>query len=178
MVANLINPNHQKIILAGQVLYVSQTSRGYCLRRLHESDYKLLIEMFLKLSADTLQKRFMRPYFKIDVETAHEYVSHLWIAKAEKQYIVLATVRERNREHAIAIAELLHSGKRTDPAEIALVVRDDYQRDGVGSKLVLDLAQAAQARGITHWHADASIGNEGVRRLLQKSGRLYKSITR
>jgi GNAT superfamily N-acetyltransferase len=145
---------------------------------MYETDYELLIEMFLQLSPATLKNRFIHPHLEINAEIAHAYVSRFWAGRAEQEYMVLATVRDNNRERVIAVAELLHSGDPADPAEIALLVVDDYQREGIGSKLILDLEQEAKARGITHWRADASGGNEAVQQLAKKSGRLYKAITR
>jgi GNAT superfamily N-acetyltransferase len=169
--------NYQKIILSAQLLYLSKRRRVFQLRRMQRADSELLLELFMQLSPDTLQKRFMRPYFHFNEESAREHVSRLWIDKAEKQYIVLATVRGETREQVIGVAELLHSGNPADPADIGLLVRDDYQREGVGTKLVQELGQVARARGITHWRADTTASNVGVWQLVQKSGCLYQAIT-
>ncbi len=169
--------NYQRIILSAQLLYLSKRCRVFQLRRMQRADGELLLDMFLQLSPETLQKRFMRPYFHFNEETAREHVSRLWIAKAEKEYIVLATIQGGTREQVIGVGELLYSGNPTGPADIGLLVRDDYQREGVGTKLVQDLAQAASARGITHWKADTEAGNTAVWKLARKLGNLYKSNT-
>ena len=60
-------------------------------------------------------------------------------------------------------------------AEVALMVRDDWQRQHVGSELAERVLRAAERRGfdrfIVHLHSD----NVAIRKLLQRVGRVVSS---
>jgi acetyltransferase len=55
-------------------------------------------------------------------------------------------------------------------AEIALVVRDDYQGEGLGRALFEDLEQLARSRGLRCLSALVQAENTTMRRLLQSAG--------
>ena len=60
-----------------------------------------------------------------------------------------------------------------DPAqaEFACTVADDWQRRGVGQRLVERLAARARALGVEHFVAVILVGNEPARRLVHHVGR-------
>jgi len=53
-------------------------------------------------------------------------------------------------------------------AEVALVVRDDWQRRGVGTALATRVLQAAEDRGFHRFIGHVLLGNIGIRKLLKK----------
>ena len=68
------------------------------------------------------------------------------------------------------VAEARYVVTDDDSAEIALTVRDDWQRRGVGMMLVQALALQAQRNGICRLTASTLAQNEGIRRLLGRAG--------
>ena len=54
--------------------------------------------------------------------------------------------------------------------EIAVVVRDDAQRKGIGGLLMRQLVQIAQELGLTHLHGDMLAENYPMRHLLRSLG--------
>lgn len=54
--------------------------------------------------------------------------------------------------------------------ELGLVVRDDWQRQGVGTELAIRVLDAAEARGFHRFTANVVPGNAGIRSILRKVG--------
>ena len=59
---------------------------------------------------------------------------------------------------------------RPDEAEIAFVVADDYQKQGVGTAMLNHLCSIARQAGLKRLYALAIADNEGAPRLLNKLG--------
>ena len=62
-------------------------------------------------------------------------------------------------------------------AEVAVVVQDDWQRQGVGTALVSTLLDAAEKRGFDRFVATIAADNSIIRRLLDRFGRVVASHT-
>ena len=62
-------------------------------------------------------------------------------------------------------------------AEVAVVVQDDWQRQGVGTALVSTLLDAAEKRGFDRFVAIIAADNSIIRRLLDRFGRIVASCT-
>jgi GNAT superfamily N-acetyltransferase len=66
-----------------------------------------------------------------------------------------------------------------DPAnklgEIAFVVRDDWQRRGVGTVLMRRMAEIAHAKGLRGFSADVLVGNKGMLMVFHRSGLVVRS---
>ena len=62
-------------------------------------------------------------------------------------------------------------------AEVAVVVQDDWQRQGIGTALVSTLLDAAEKRGFDRFVATIATDNSIIRRLLDRFGRVVGSHT-
>ena len=76
------------------------------------------------------------------------------------------------------MAELVRDTSSTAGAEIALVVADAYQRQGIGSALCAYLLAAARRHGVAALHATALAENTAVRRMVAQSAAPYSAETR
>ncbi len=59
---------------------------------------------------------------------------------------------------------------RTDEAEVAFVVEDDYQHQGIGTLLADELARAARVQGIRMFVADTLVENVAMLGMLRRTG--------
>jgi protein lysine acetyltransferase len=66
------------------------------------------------------------------------------------------------------VGRWVRDGEHPDVAELAIVVEDDLQRRGLGTAIVLALADAARARGITRFTGMALAENVAAARLFQR----------
>jgi len=71
------------------------------------------------------------------------------------------------------VGELVRDRQTPVAGEIGLVVRDDEQRQGIGSVLLWQLVRAAQRRGVTRLHANLLAENRVMRHMLQGLGLPY-----
>jgi len=76
----------------------------------------------------------------------------------------------------VAVARCIRVPGSPDTGEVAIVVADALQRQGVGTRLVSQLAELAVAQGITRFRAMMLSENLGIQRLL--TGLAAGSVTR
>ena len=105
-------------------------------------------------------------------------VARLGQADISQQFIAVAFACEQGIDQPIAVAELVRDQHRSTVGEIALVVTDAYQGEGIGSALWTYLIAVARHYGITTVQAIALAENMAVRRLIAKSGAANTSETR
>jgi RimJ/RimL family protein N-acetyltransferase len=90
----------------------------------------------------------------------------------------LAIVAVREGGDTADVVALANFGAVDDSsAEVGLVVRDDWQRRGVGTALATKLMDAAEARGFHRFIGHVLLGNVGIRRLLKKVGTVLSWTT-
>ncbi len=77
----------------------------------------------------------------------------------------------------VGVARFVRS--RTDPevAELAVAVVDDWQRQGVGTRLVTALAERARDEGVTHFSALMLAENELMLKLIEELGTVHDKRT-
>jgi len=126
------------------------------LATLEPSDGELVIRLFHRLSRETVYRRFFSP-----------------IARPEQFAAALlrADTRERHAVAAVEDGEIVgvaqYSRTPGSPqAELAIVVADDWQRQGLGTRMVAALGDRAQRAGITAFAVDVQGDNYGALRLL------------
>ena len=82
---------------------------------------------------------------------------------------LIATVPEGEGEREIGVARYARY-PGTERAEIAVVVADDWQGKGIGTRLLLDLRGLARAAGIRHLEANVLSGNKRMLQLARTLG--------
>ena len=73
-----------------------------------------------------------------------------------------------DREEIIAMARY-DVEPATNLADVAFVVRDEWQRKGVGALLLSRMREIARARGVAGFTADILLENKAMMRLIQKA---------
>jgi len=129
------------------------------LRRCEEGPIR---ELFAHLSPQSRYRRFLSPMPTLPDSVMRELVAIDYRRR-------LALVAEHDDGQTAEVVGLASFGAVDDQsAEVALVVRDEWQRQSVGTTLATRTLQAAEARGfhrfVVHIHSD----NTPIRRLLQR----------
>lgn len=70
----------------------------------------------------------------------------------------------------IAVARSVRACAESSVAEVAVIVKDDWHRRGVGELLLAALSAWAWQTGVRRWRAYYWKDNAGIRRLLAKVG--------
>ncbi len=129
------------------------------LARLDPSDGELLSRMFRRLSPESVYRRFFSPISRSDVFQASvlriDHRNHEAIAAVEGGEIV-----------GVAQYARLPGASQ---ANLAVVVADDWQRQGVGTRLIAALAERALEEGIGSFAVDIQGDNYGALRLFKRT---------
>lgn len=127
-------------------------------RLLEPSDERLIRRFFYRLSLDTVYRRFLSPV----VPPADSLVRRLMnIDHCRREALV--ALDQRGIAGVARYAPFGESGY-----EVAIVVADDRQGQGLGTMLMRRLGHIARARGITSFHATIQAENRRAVRFLQR----------
>jgi GNAT superfamily N-acetyltransferase len=133
--------------------YITHSGEEITIRLLEKSDTELLVDMFNRLSPESTRLRFHLYTTRIPEERMQQEAEAL--TKCDQCHMaVVATVQEDDgQEHAVGVAHFARANPKDTDAEIAVVVRDDYQRKGLGKYLLKILGNQARKEGVTHFTA-------------------------
>jgi len=129
------------------------------------SDEPLLKDFFYALSPETLYKRF----FSRRQDMPHEILQRFSVIDYTREMIVLATIMHGRKEIVIGMGQYKIS-KKTRTAEAAMVIRDGYQGQGIGTMLADHLVYLARRQGLVAFTADVFEENTPMLRIFEKSG--------
>jgi RimJ/RimL family protein N-acetyltransferase len=135
------------------------------LRPLRMTDEGMLREMFYQLSEESVHYRF----FSLIKAMPHEKLQRFLEVDYEADMALVAVVGSPPDEVIVAVAHSSNDA-RTNFAESAFLVRDDWQGRGVGTALMKSLTEVAKERGIAGFTADVLMGNQGMLRVFHRCG--------
>ncbi len=136
------------------------------LRPVKISDEPLLKEFFYSLSDRSLYQRFI----SVRQDMPHERLQEFVVVDYTRQMSILAVLSgEGGKEVVIGLGQyIIDEGSYT--AEVAFVVRDDYQNKGVGGELVAYLVHLARRNGLLGLTAEVLGENYPMLHILEKAG--------
>ena len=139
-------------------------------RPIHPTDEPRMRELFHSLSQESLYTRFMSRMKWLPRKQVQEfvYIDH------RNNVGIVATIPESDGEDIIAVA-----GYYLDPhanrAEVAFVVRDDWQSRHIGSFLLEHLVTIARRNGIAGFTAEVLRQNRPMQEVFNNSGLKVRS---
>src|ERR687896_808434 len=136
------------------------------IRPIEPGDKAKLAAGLRRLSGETIRRRFLaaKPRFtsgELRYLTEVDGVNH----------IALVAVLEDDPDQLVAVARCVRLPDRPATAEMAIVVGDPWQGQGLGRELAQRLADAARAAGIRRFAATMLGDNEAARRLMRTFSR-------
>lgn len=138
-------------------------------RMIKEGDAALLVDLFNHLSFETKRLRFHLYTEKIPKERIWQEAETLSTLDPQLQVAIVATTTEADdEEHAVAVARFARASADATEAEVAVVVRDDMQRNGLARKLFEMLTKKACEMGITHFVGWVLAENVRLMKLIEK----------
>lgn len=155
----------------------TRQGREFLLRPVRPRDSSHLTDLLSRLSRRSILLRFLLPMPQLSPEMTQQQVQRWLPGQPSVAAVLVATVRENCQESVIAVAELVRDSTTPNEAEIALLVRDDYQREGIGTTLFRQLIQVARRRNIRVIKADILSENVAIQRLIRKLEVPYTSQT-
>ncbi len=134
------------------------------LRPIKPTDERLEQELFYSLSDEAIYRRF----FSSMQAMPHERVQYYTTIDYEAQMAIVAVLEKNGDEDFIGVGRYVRD-KDSDMAELALLVRDDWQGKGVGTLLHTYLAQIAQSHNIGGFKAEILQHNKRALRVFTKA---------
>lgn len=145
----------------------SVSGRPLYVRFARNSDIEPIAEMLQQLSSASLTLRYLTPK-PLEAAGARMEARRM-LAQAELAgTVLLVSTPNGDGERLVGLGELAIDPAAATRAEFALVVRDDYQADGIGTLLMHALVTAAAQAGVVTLGADLAPSNVAMRRLIRK----------
>ncbi len=129
------------------------------------TDESLMQDLYYSLSEESIYYRF----FTGAAVMPHARVQHFTTIDYQTELAIVAVAGEEDHEEIVAVGRYILEPD-TNTAEVAFLVRDDWQRKGIGTWLQDHLIDIARRRGITALKARTLADNTAVLRLVHKSG--------
>lgn len=141
-------------------------------RPIRPDDEPLIKDMFYSFSEKTVYLRYHNtlksmPHNKLQVFCNVDY---------ETEVALIGVTGVTGSEEVIGVGRYMTDAAKRS-AEMAFVVRDDYQRKGLGSFLFRRLVEIAQAQGIRKFHAEVLAENSGMLKIFHRSGLKVETTT-
>jgi acetyltransferase len=101
-------------------------------------------------------------------ELSADALRHFTQPEAGREAVLVATPGT-SLGKVVGVAQFVIDDGGED-AEFALVIDDAWQRQGLGTRMLAELAGHAARHGVTRIHADVLADNHAMRRLAEKTG--------
>lgn len=141
-------------------------------RPVHPTDMTGMRDLLYKLSEGTVYYRFGWNIKKFSQKQIQDfvYIDH------RKELAIVGTVPDAAGEEMISFSGY-YLDEKTNRAEVALVVLDEWQNRGIGTFMLKNLARIAQKNGIRGFTAEIHVTNKTMQAVMHKlSGKLESSL--
>ncbi|MFU8888380.1 MAG: GNAT family N-acetyltransferase [Trueperaceae bacterium] len=132
-------------------------------RPIHPTDEPRITDLFYALSQETIYYRYMSRSKTVPRSEIQNFV----FIDHRSELAIVCTVPEAHGEDIIAVGRY-YLDEKTNMAEVAFVVRDDWQNKGIGTELLRYLAQIAIRNGIRGFTAEVLRANRAMQRVFHK----------
>ena len=119
------------------------------IRPIRPEDEPLMINFHSRLSDRSVYLRYFQP-LKLTQRTAHERLTRICFIDYDREMALVTELKRPDGSGEILAVGRLSKLHGTQEAEIAVLVRDEYQHKGLGTELVSRLVQIARDEKLTH----------------------------
>jgi ribosomal protein S18 acetylase RimI-like enzyme len=141
------------------------------LRPIVAEDEPLLHEAVAAMSERTVYFRFFSPIKRMSDALAHR----LAVVDYNDRFALVATTHKPGGKERIIGVARYDRAATTDVAEVAVAVIDEFQRRGLGSVLLSELARVARLHGIRTFQLIVLPENGEMLGLLRKMGWIHQA---
>jgi len=146
--------------------WTARNGREVLLRPIRLTDEVKLMDFFYSLSDDTVYKRFLHRVKQMP----HKEVLNFLDVDYELRMALVAELAVEGREPEMIAFGGYAGDPRSSYADVAFVVRDDWQGQGLGTRLLASLIDMARSRGLIGFTADVLAGNRAMMNVFLESG--------
>jgi acyl-CoA hydrolase/RimJ/RimL family protein N-acetyltransferase len=134
-------------------------------RPVKPTDETALSGMLYSLSASSVQMRYMTQ----TVNFPHKDVQQLTNIDYRQDVSIVGIVPSVSGEQIVAIAQY-YLDPKTQAAEVAFLVQDEWQQKGLGTFLLAYLTRIAKQRGVKRFYAKVLASNKAMLAVFNNSG--------
>jgi GNAT superfamily N-acetyltransferase len=121
--------------------------------------------MLYSLSEESVRKRYMTRTMRFP----HKDVQQLANIDYQHNLCIVGTVPGVSGEQIVAISQYFLD-PRTQAAEVAFLVQDEWQQKGMGTLLLDYITKIAEQRGVKRFYAKVLPGNKPMLTIFHNSG--------
>jgi acyl-CoA hydrolase/RimJ/RimL family protein N-acetyltransferase len=143
----------------------TSTGLDILLRPVKITDEPMLKDFFYKLSENSMYLRF----FSVRTDMPHKRLQDFTVVDYTRKMEILATIPGKEKETIIGLGQY-EPNSDMHTAEVALIVLDEYQNQGVGTELLSYLALLARRQGLLGFTAEVLVENRPMMHLFEKMG--------
>jgi len=133
------------------------------IRAVRPDDKERIVRAFHALDPGSVYLRF----FSYRKELSEEELRRVTECDGVSEAVLVATDSSADQEIVVGMGSYARSGAA---AEIAFAVEEDFQRRGIASRLLQQLADIARANGVPQFEADVLAENRSMLSVLRHSG--------
>lgn len=135
-------------------------------RFLTPEDGDLLVDLVLRLSPETRYRRFHYGQETATMDEIRRRLPPFLEVDGVDSLALIALTGEAKGQRIVGVGRFRRQPGAVE-AEAAVVVRDDWHRQGVGSALMKQLVQVARSLGIVRFTAMIQAGNRAVHDMIK-----------
>ncbi len=140
-------------------------------RPIHPTDVPRMRDLFTTLTRQAKYYRFMRAMDHVPLKQIQEFV----FVDHRSDVAIVGTVPEAHGEDIVGVGRY-YLDPSTNRAEVAFVVRDEWQSRGIGAFMLRHLISIARRNGIAGFTAEVLRENRAMQAVINKSG--YRTRSR
>jgi len=150
--------------------YILDDGTPISFRPIHPTDEHNLKDLYYALSQETIYYRFMQNLKRIPQKQVQDFV----FIDHRRDVAIVGTLPEVHGEQFVAIGRYFLDPS-TNRAEVAFVVRDEWQNKGIGAYLLKSLTTIARRNGIGGFTAEVLKQNRAMQSVFNGSELKVKS---
>jgi len=135
------------------------------LRPVRINDEPLVKDFFYSLSDRSMYRRFISSR----QDMPHERLQDFVVIDYTEEMIIVAVKARQDKEEIVGIGQYA-ADPSSHAAEVAVVIRDDWQGKGVGTELLAYLTYLAKRQGLLGFTAEVLSDNRPMMSLFEKGG--------
>lgn len=135
------------------------------LRPIKPTDVSLWVELYNSLSSMSKYYRFFSSHREPSQKMIKQYIEIDYV----NNFAIVAIAEENGRERMVGVARYILDPP-PDEAELAIVIADDWQNRGLGTKMLLHIVEIMIKRKIKKIHGDIFLENRKMLQLIHESG--------
>lgn len=144
---------------------MARNGQEVLLRPIRPEDEPIELEMVNRLSKESLYFRF----FGYVPKMTHELMTRFTQIDYDREMAIIALISQEGREEMIGVVRII-----ADPwghsAEYAILIADEWQGQGLGSKMTDYIIEIARDMGLRHIYATVLASNASMLALFERKG--------